>query len=57
MTSITEDVITVLKTAHLDSFSSRLLKAKMFIIQVNNKITDVAEITEDQKIRYTMSLL
>ena len=47
----------ILKAAHSDSFSSESLRAKMFIIQVDNKITDAAEATEDQKIRYIISLL
>ena len=49
--------VTVLKAVHSDSFSSKSLKVKMFIIQINNKITDAAETTENQKIRYIMSLL
>ena len=57
MASITDNTVTVLKAIHLNSFSSRSLKAKMFIIQMNNKITDVAEIIKDQKIRYTILLL
>ena len=46
MTSITEEIIMTLKTAHFDSFNSGSLKAKMFIIQMNNKITDAAEVTD-----------
>ena len=57
MASITDNTVTVLKAVHLNSFSSESLKVKMFIIQVDNKIADAAEVTEDQKIRYTMLLL
>ena len=49
--------VTVLKVIYLDSFSSESLKAKMFIIQMNNKIADAVEATEGQKIRYAMLLL
>ena len=47
----------MLKAVHLESFSSRLIKAKIFILQVNNKITDAAEASKKRKIRYEMSLL
>ena len=57
MTSITSSAVIILKIIYSDSFSSKSLKAKMFIIQVNNKITDAAGATEGQKIRYAMSLL
>ena len=58
MTSIIGgSTVTVFKAVHSDSFSSESLKVKMFIIQVDNKITDAAEIIEDQKIRYAILLL
>ena len=47
----------MLKAAHSESFSSGLIKAKIFILQVDNKIADAAETTEGRKIRYRMSLL
>ena len=53
----TEGTVTVLKTVHLNSFHSGLLKAKIFIIQINNKIADMVGVTDDQKIQYAMSLL
>ena len=55
---ITEEMTaTVLKAVHLNSFHSKSLKAKMFIIQVNNKIADAAEATDRQRICYAMLLL
>ena len=50
MANITEGSITVLKAVHPNSFNSGLLKAKMFIIQVDNKIADAAGATERRKI-------
>ena len=35
--------VMVLKAAHSDLFSSGSLKAKMFIVQLDNKIIDAAE--------------
>ena len=52
-----EESAIVFKAAHLNTFNSRLLKAKMFIIQIDNKIADAAEATEEQKIKYIMLLL
>ena len=46
-----------LKAAHPDPFNSGSLKAKMFIIQVDNKITDAAGASDGWKICYAMSLL
>ena len=58
MTStITKEVIIVLKTIYFNLFHSESLKTKMFIIQVNNKITDVIETIKRQKICYMMLLL
>ena len=47
----------ILKAVHSEPFSSRSVKAKIFILQVDNKITDAAEASEERKIRYKMSLL
>ena len=47
MTNTISSIIIIFKTVHFNAFSSRLLKIKMFIIQINNKITDVAETTEN----------
>ena len=47
----------VLKAAHSEPFSGRSVKAKIFILQVDNKIADAAEASEGRKIRYEMSLL
>ena len=41
------NAVMVLKAVHSDSFSSGSLKAKMFIIQVNNKIADAVRATEE----------
>ena len=57
MASITDSIIIILKIIYFNSFSSELLKVKMFIIQINNKITDAARANKEQKIRYTMLLL
>ena len=56
MANITE-AATVLKAAHFNAFSSESLKAKMFIIQLNNKIMDAAEVINRWKIYYAMLLL
>ena len=47
----------MLKAAHSEPFSSESVKAKIFILQVNNKITDAAGASEERKIKYEMSLL
>ena len=47
----------MLKAAHSEPFSGKSVKAKIFILQVNNKIADAAEASEERKIRYEMSLL
>ena len=49
--------VSMLKAAHLESFSGGLIKVKIFILQIDNKITDAAETFEERKIRYKMSLL
>ena len=47
----------ILKTTHSDSFKRETIKIRIFILQVNNKITNVIETFEERKIRYVMSLL
>ena len=47
----------VLKAAHPEPFSGGSVKAKIFILQVDNKIADAAGASEGRKIRYAMSLL
>ena len=47
----------MLKAAHSESFSSGSVKAKIFILQVDNKIADAVRASEDRKIRYEISLL
>ena len=47
----------ILKIAHSESFSNKLIKAKIFILQINNKIADAAEASEERKIHYEISLL
>ena len=47
----------MLKTIYLKSFSGKLMRAKNFILQVDNKIADAAEVSKRRKIRYKMSLL
>ena len=47
----------MLKATHFEPFSGESMRAKIFILQTDNKIADVAEATEERKIRYVMSLL
>ena len=54
--SIDTNTIT-LKTVHLDSFRRETTKTRIFILQVDNKITDVVKTFKERKIRYIMSLL
>ena len=54
--SINANVITF-KTVHSDSFRGETIKTRIFILQVDNKITNVVEIFEKRKIRYIMLLL
>ena len=54
--SISTNVIT-LKTIYPDSFRRETIKTRIFILQVNNKITNVIETFEKRKIRYIMFLL
>ena len=50
------NVIT-LKMVHPDSFRGGTIKTRIFILQVDNKITDVTRVSEEKKIRYVMLLL
>ena len=50
------NVIT-LKTTHSDSFRGGTTKTRIFILQVDNKITDIVKTSEERKIRYIMLLL
>ena len=61
MTSIIDmfidtNVIT-LKTVHPDSFRRETTKTRIFILQVDNKITNVVKTFEERKIRYVILLL
>ena len=47
----------MLKITYFKLFSSKIIKAKIFILQINNKITDAAEVLEERKIKYIISLL
>ena len=44
---MTEEAVIILKVIYPNSFHSELLKTKMFIIQVDNKIADAAEAMND----------
>ena len=52
-----ETEASMLKTAHFKSFSGKLMRVRIFILQIDNKIADVAEASEKRKIQYEMSLL
>ena len=54
--SIDTNVITF-KTIHSNSFRKETTKTRIFILQVNNKITNIVRIFEEKKIRYIMFLL
>ena len=47
----------MLKTVHSEPFSNKSVKVKIFILQIDNKIADAAEASEERKIRYEISLL
>ena len=47
----------VLKAAHSEPFSGELMKVRIFILQMDNKITDAAGASEGRKIKYEMSLV
>ena len=49
--------VIILKTIHSNSFREETIKTRIFILQVDNKITNVARTFEKRKIRYVMSLL
>ena len=54
--SIDTNVIT-LKIVHSNLFRKETIKTRIFILQVDNKITNVIRTFEERKIRYIMSLL
>ena len=47
----------MLKAAHPGPFYGENIKAKIFLQQVDNKIADAAGASEEQQIRYMISLL
>ena len=49
--------VSIFKTAYSESFSGRVMKTRIFILQIDNKIADAADASEKQKIQYSMSLL
>ena len=61
MTSIvdmsTDTNVITFKTIHPDSFKEETIKTRIFILQIDNKITNVTRIFKERKIRYIMSLL
>ena len=54
--SVSTYVITF-KSIHSDSFRGETIKIRIFILQVDNKITDATEISKERKIWYVMSLI
>ena len=40
----------ILKTIYSEPFSSEVLKVQIFILQIDNKIADAAETSEERKI-------
>ena len=59
MTSLTEIPITnvvTLKIVHPNLFSERSMKTRIFIQQVDNKITDAIKTSNERQIRYVTSL-
>ena len=54
--SINTNTIT-LKTVHPNLFRKETTKTRIFILQIDNKITNVTRTFEEKKIRYIMSLL
>ena len=61
MTNITNMFVNAnaitLKTIHPNSFRKETIKVRIFILQVDNKITNVTRVFKKRKIRYVMSLL
>ena len=47
----------ILKTTHSNSFRKETTKTRIFILQVDNKITNVTRTFKERKIYYVMSLL
>ena len=53
--NITEELIfntefSIFKVVHSELFSSKSLKIRLFIFQINNKIADAAEVIKKRKI-------
>ena len=61
MTSIADMFINtnaiIFKTIHPNLFRKETIKTRIFILQIDNKITNVTETFEKRKIRYVMFLL
>ena len=49
--------LNIFEAEKLESFADRLLKARLFLTQVELKIEDVNRPSESRKIRYVISLL
>ena len=47
----------IFKVVHPNSFRKGTIKIRIFILQIDNKITDTTGTFEERKIRYVMSLL
>ena len=54
--SVDTNVITF-KMIHSNSFRRETIKIRIFILQINNKITNTTRTLKKRKIRYVMSLL
>ena len=52
-----ETRIIILKTTHLNSFSKETMKTKIFLQQIDNKIKNVIETSNNKIIRYVILLL
>ena len=47
----------IFKTVHSNSFKEKTIKTRIFILQIDNKITNVIRTFKKKKIRYVMFLL
>lgn len=47
----------MLKAVHFDLFNDKMIKTKMFIQQIDNKIIDTTKTINKRKVRYIISLL
>ena len=54
--SVNVNVITF-KTTYSNLFKRETIKTRIFILQIDNKITNTTKTFEERKVRYTMSLL